>query len=128
MPVLVDVARHRPVDAVLGPRPRRHRVDELLLAHLGEDAEEQDVARPGPLRPADLGQHREHREDRREEGGAAEDQQRQRRAPSPRAWPMVMVKMTKVAPISMLALLSAIAESWSWASWAVRIRCAALTG
>ena len=48
--------------------------------------------------------------------------------PSARAWPMVMVKMTKVAPIRMLALLSAMAESCSWASWVVRIRCAALAG
>ena len=27
-----------------------------------------------------------------------------------------------------LATVSAMAESWSWASWVVRIRCAALTG
>jgi len=33
-------------------------------------------------------------------------------APAPRAWPTVMVKMTKLAPIRMLAFWSAIAESW----------------
>ena len=49
-------------------------------------------------------------------------------AAPPRAWPIVIVKMTKVAPIRMLALVSAMAESWSWASWVVRIRCTALAG
>ena len=47
-------------------------------------------------------------------------------ASPPRDWPMVMVKMTKVAPIRMLAFWSAMAESWTWLSWTVRTRCAAL--
>jgi hypothetical protein len=46
---------------------------------------------------------------------------------APCARPIVMLKVTKVAPIRMLALVSAIAESWSCASWAVRIMCTALT-
>ena len=49
-------------------------------------------------------------------------------AVEPRALPIDMVKITKVAPIMMLAFWSAIAESWSWASWMVRIRCTALAG
>src|SRR3954447_10502599 len=43
----------------------------------------------------------------------------------PWAWPMVMVKMTKVAPIRMLAFWSAMAESWTWLCCTVRTRCAA---
>ena len=45
----------------------------------------------------------------------------------PCARPIVIVKITKVAPIRMLALVSAIAESCSWASCAVRIRCTAFS-
>jgi hypothetical protein len=39
-----------------------------------------------------------------------------------RAWPIVIVKITKVAPIRMLALWSAIAESCTWICCAVRTR------
>src|SRR6185503_19419298 len=43
-------------------------------------------------------------------------------------WLTVIVKMTKVAPIRMLAFWSAIAESWTLIACAVRITLAALAG
>ena len=40
----------------------------------------------------------------------------------------LFLTLAKYASLVCVALLSAMAESWSWASWAVRIRCAALIG
>ena len=99
----------------------------FLLAQLGEEPKKSRLRSPLGLRRVDRRQHREHREDRREEGRAAEDQQRQRRLAAPRLADRDGEDDEGRAHQD-AGLGSAMAESWSWASWVVRIRCTAFGG
>src|SRR3546814_2721127 len=81
--ILPGVAQYGLVDILFGPQPRLHRRDECRLLHIGEMAEEEDVAGILPIpvlrrRLADTQQHRRNRQPFRPKGTDRQGGQRQR--------------------------------------------------
>src|SRR3546814_12372635 len=70
--ILPGVAQYGLVDILFGPQPRLHRRDECRLLHIGEMAEEEDVAAILPIhvllrRLTDTRQHRRNRQQCRQQ-------------------------------------------------------------